>query len=338
MTLTKHGYQHGFSHCHALDAWLRGEVAPPEPGESIVLTLRFVVVARLGRTVRAALNCVRSGDVHDLRLAWVWVTAGAIVDAHERGSKARRAYDEQTAVVQVLELYKLCEQRLEELSDPESFWDTDDDVQDLAREYELLAGLLAFSLWHAGNLVGREGIRRRVARLLDAATDPNHIAIYTRILLGLSLEPCEPWRSGQGATGALTTALQDGQKILAEALPSILREDAERTRELRDSLKAARFGQTKSVDPEPLPDFSGPSLLVLSTVQHLPGGAEDGTKAGRSTGASVRAEMAPFAGKRWPLTPVGDLAAARAILVGEFPHAERIIDLILRDLVGRPHG
>lgn len=337
MALTMFGYQHGFSHCHDLAAWLRGEVAPPEPGESLVLSLRFLVVARLGRTVRAALNCVRSGDVRDIALAWAWVTAGAIVDAHENGSKARRAYDEQTAVVQFLELYKFCEEKLADLSDPETFWDTDDDVVDLTREYELLAAMLAFSLWHAGNLVGREGIRRRVALLLDAATDPNHIAIYTRILLGLSLEPGEPWRSGQGANGALTTALQDGQKILVEALPSILKEDAESYRNLRDRLKAAGFGQSKAAEPAPLPDFSGPSLLVLATVSHLPGGAEDGSKAGRSMGASARAEMAPFAGRRWPLQPVGDLAAARATLVAEFPHAERIIDLVLRDLVGRPH-
>lgn len=84
------------------------------------------------------------------------------------------------------------------------------------------------------------------------------------------------------------------------------------------------------------PVDDGPSLMVLASVAHLPGTAKDGDKPG-STSTTPRADYAPFAGKRWPLKRVGDLAAARAELVAEFPYAEGIIDAVLRDLAGRPH-
>ncbi|MBD8907192.1 AAA family ATPase [Methylorubrum zatmanii] len=81
----------------------------------------------------------------------------------------------------------------------------------------------------------------------------------------------------------------------------------------------------------------GPSLMVLASTEHLPGTAKNGDKPGSSSSSTPRAEWAPFAGRRWPLARVRDLAAARAELVAEFPYAEGIIDAVLRDLAGRPH-
>lgn len=81
----------------------------------------------------------------------------------------------------------------------------------------------------------------------------------------------------------------------------------------------------------------GPSLMVLASTEHLPGTAKNGDKPGSSSSSTPRAEWAPFAGKRWPLGRVGDLVAARAELVAEFPYAEGIVDAVLRDLAGRPH-
>ncbi|MFC6776958.1 AAA family ATPase [Methylobacterium gregans] len=81
----------------------------------------------------------------------------------------------------------------------------------------------------------------------------------------------------------------------------------------------------------------GPSLMVLASTEHLPGTAKNGDKPGSSSSSTPRAEWAPFAGRRWPLARVGDLAVARAELVAEFPYAEGIVDAVLRDLAGRPH-
>ena len=86
------------------------------------------------------------------------------------------------------------------------------------------------------------------------------------------------------------------------------------------------------------PVIDGPSLMVLVTVEHLPGSVKNADGSARSSvAANPRGEFAPFAGRPWPLARVGDLAAARAELVGEFPYAADIVDAVLRDLAGRPH-
>lgn len=82
----------------------------------------------------------------------------------------------------------------------------------------------------------------------------------------------------------------------------------------------------------------GPSLMVLASVEHLPGTAKNSeSKPGAAVPSTPRGEYATFAGRRLPLTRVGDLAAARAELLAEFPYAEGIVDAVLRDLAGRPH-
>jgi hypothetical protein len=90
-------------------------------------------------------------------------------------------------------------------------------------------------------------------------------------------------------------------------------------------------------EPEdvPIEDLRiGGSLLVLASVQHLPGSAKDGSRPG--SGSTPRSEWSPIAGVRLPCVPVPDLADARSILTSEFPHAASVIDRILGPLVGRP--
>jgi hypothetical protein len=83
------------------------------------------------------------------------------------------------------------------------------------------------------------------------------------------------------------------------------------------------------------PVDDGPSLMVLASTDHLPGTKTSGDRP--SSASTPKAEWGPFANRRWPLVRVGDLAAARAELVSEFPYAEGIVDAVLRDLAGRPH-
>lgn len=84
-----------------------------------------------------------------------------------------------------------------------------------------------------------------------------------------------------------------------------------------------------------LPLRSEPGLVVLRSVEHLPGSSRDGGKP--SSASTPRSEWAPLAGVRLPLRPVPDLAGVRAVLTSEFPDFVEAIDIILRDLAGRPH-
>lgn len=81
---------------------------------------------------------------------------------------------------------------------------------------------------------------------------------------------------------------------------------------------------------------AGPSLVVLPSVDHLPGSAKSGDgRPGGSVGTTARSEWAPLAGKRLPLVIVPDLARMKRRLIREFPDCERIIDAILAPLAGR---
>lgn len=80
----------------------------------------------------------------------------------------------------------------------------------------------------------------------------------------------------------------------------------------------------------------GPSLMVLASVEHLPGTAKAGDGKPGSTGTTARAEGALIAGRRLPLVVVPDLARVKRRLAREFPDCERIIDAILAPLAGRP--
>lgn len=87
-------------------------------------------------------------------------------------------------------------------------------------------------------------------------------------------------------------------------------------------------------DEDDLPEASGSGLLVVRSVDHLPGSAKDGARG--SGGTTPRAEWAPIAGVTLPCRPVPDLAAARRDLVEQYPHAAGLIERFLNLLVGRP--
>ncbi|MDH2309242.1 AAA family ATPase [Methylobacterium brachiatum] len=153
------------------------------------------------------------------------------------------------------------------------------------------------------------------------------------------LDVTGPWREAGEACIQEAALLARGRirETVQEAI-------AERKKEpsLREMMATAR-AKKDAPEPEPEPPVApvqpeGPGLVILASVAHLPGAARDGdAKITGNVGSTPRAEFAPFAGRRWPLVSVGDLAAAREILVAEFPYAEGIIDAVLRDLVGRPH-
>ncbi len=82
---------------------------------------------------------------------------------------------------------------------------------------------------------------------------------------------------------------------------------------------------------------TGPSLLVLAGVEHLPVCKGGESKPGGHTGSTPRSEWSPIAGRRLRLVTVPDLAAARATLVTEFPDDASVIDAILGPLATKAY-
>lgn len=152
------------------------------------------------------------------------------------------------------------------------------------------------------------------------------------------LDVTGPWRETGEACIEEAALLARGR--IRETVQEAIAERKASQPSLREMMATAR---AVKADPEPEPPVApeqpeGPGLVILASVAHLPGAARDGdVKVTNNVASSPRGEFAPFAGRRWPLVSVGDLAAAREILVAEFPYAEGIIDAVLRDLVGRPH-
>ncbi|KQO89448.1 AAA family ATPase [Methylorubrum sp. SL192] len=80
-------------------------------------------------------------------------------------------------------------------------------------------------------------------------------------------------------------------------------------------------GQTYAAEDPPL----APGMVVIGDVSHV-------KKGGKGDSDPVK-EAEAIIGKRLPLVvPPADLGAARAELLAEFPHAERIVDRLLRPL------
>jgi ATP-dependent Lon protease len=65
--------------------------------------------------------------------------------------------------------------------------------------------------------------------------------------------------------------------------------------------------------------------------------AKVGGTARNSSGREAAAEFKQILGKRVPLYPTPDVQEAKATLLREFPYAERLVDVLLSDLVGRVH-
>lgn len=142
--------------------------------------------------------------------------------------------------------------------------------------------------------------------------------------VGASMSECETWRLG--SVHPPVDVVGSWSRIGADALRGMPAPKPKAP--FPSHVHAIVEARKSSVD-------DGPSMMVLASTEHLPGSAKDGDKPGTSR-STPRAEWAPFAGRRWPLGRVGDLAAARAELVAEFPYAADIIDAVLRDSPGGP--
>ncbi|MCJ2040954.1 AAA family ATPase [Methylobacterium sp. J-059] len=317
----------GLAAALSLDAYLRGEQNPPARHESPFRALARVVYARCpeGRPRRRD-----AGRFDDDGVLALWQAAWTTVEevSLERWRDVNAA---QTGRIRASALLDEVERRTREL-DLDMTFDADDIeyAAGLRQDLDSLA-TAALVLCEMGDPRGRESCRRRALDRLQHAPDGYS---YARAFLGLSMMNPYAWLPGNAAPGILAHALEQGVEVLADAWrPSVLQqveEPHDRAREIRE--KAARESAEAAVRA------AGPSLVVVRSVEHLPGSAEDGKgKPGKSTAPSARGEWAPFAGRAWPLTPVPDLAAARAELVAEFPYAVDLIDAVLRDLVGRPH-
>ncbi len=146
--------------------------------------------------------------------------------------------------------------------------------------------------------------------------------------------------------------ISEGQSSLIAATISMVREALDMTRpydayEIAEAPKPAETGGSGLVDladldddrvgivrlpptpdPEPVALPAVPTLMVVGDLSHV----RRGTKGDQDP---VK-DLEPIAGQYLPLVPPpDDLAAVRAELLAEFPHAEAIVDRLLRPLAAQ---
>lgn len=308
----------------ALERYLAGDAQPPRRGTFPFAPAALLLTARYGMATPTLRTAAAFGE--DVRVVGVYRSLWLAFDAYADDVQRDRRRAEHTLATQIAAAFDYtvgCLKSLNFISDF-SFAGTDED-EVVAEHLRLLAGVLALCLWEVGHLPAREYIRGLMAELLGLGDGYR----YVRASVGLAEDvDVLDWRSGRGALGRLDIALTRGGRMIEDASRGAPAPEPAWATQARE--KAAAEKAAKAVVE------TGPSLLVLASVEHLPGGAKAGeSRPGGFVGATPRNEWAPFAGKRWPLTPVPDLAAARATLMAEFPYAESLIDAVLRDLAGR---
>ncbi|MCJ2044148.1 AAA family ATPase [Methylobacterium sp. J-078] len=309
-----------------LDAVLNGTLPPPSRHDSPFRLLELILTVRCPRDRPRRRDLLRFGDDDGVLGLWqaAWSTAE---DVRDKGwTDPRRAH---TGYVRLLALLETCERRLQELDERLDL--EPDDLEDavvLRVELEQLAGAAAGCLAECGDVAGRDYCRERAAYQVEHGLDGHR---YASALVGLSADARYTWRPGNPGLGALASALQSGDATIHHSVRASSPEpDEPETAWLTEA--RAKSAREKA---ERERAAAGPSLVVLASVEHLPGSAENGSKAGRSTGSTARTEWAPLAGKALPLARVPDLAEARATLVSEFPDDASVIDAILVPLAGR---
>ncbi|MGF9764303.1 AAA family ATPase [Microvirga sp. 0TCS3.31] len=102
---------------------------------------------------------------------------------------------------------------------------------------------------------------------------------------------------------------------------------AERIAQAADPLAKLDDFEVEPDEPIVKPKPTGPALVVVPSLDHLP--------TGRSDRAMPRTEFESLAERALPLLPVPDLIEASAVMRREFPWAEDVIDRILSSLAGR---
>jgi hypothetical protein len=135
------------------------------------------------------------------------------------------------------------------------------------------------------------------------------------------------------AMSTLRPVLDDFRQRAAEA-GAVLAREIIRNHEETTATTAAEFAATPPPPRAsarrdrtvggPVPDAEG-GVVVVAAIGN-PGAGE---------GRRVVDAYKPITGVKLPLVPVPDLAAMRAALAAEFPHADTVIDAVLSDLTGR---
>ncbi|SFE90341.1 AAA family ATPase [Methylobacterium sp. yr596] len=307
----------------ALERYLAGDAEAPRRGQFPHAPAALLLAARYGRRVPSLRTAEAIGE--DVRVVGVYRALKLAFDGYAHASPRDKREAEQTLAVQIATAFDFvcgCIVEGDFLA-----LDLDFEAQRVNDEFRLLAGVLALCLWECGHEKAREHIRARMRDLLGG-TDGY---IYAKASLGLAEDTDSlTWRPGGGALGSLQAALARGGRLLDEAKGGTLAPEPAWATESR--AKAAEAKASKEALE------TGPSLLVLAAIEHLPGLAKAGeARPGGATGSTARAEWAPIAGRRLPLARVPDLAEARAGLVSEFPDDAAIIDAILRPLAGRAY-
>lgn len=315
-----------------VERYADGTLEAPLRGSDPSAPLALFLTARCGHRVPSLRRPDPSHFHGDVGLAGAFAMAVRIVADYRVAKILDPAQAERTFCDQASDLLAHCVVRLRAHAEAAAADLADERAFDIADEYRGLAGLAALSV-HEMN--GSEGTSYIEGLLVDLVRIPTSGYVFADALLGLRAELYTPhWRPGQGALGRLAGTLAIGREMVGRAHfarePAVPDEEPDWAIEAREKAEAERVERARIED--------GPSLMVLATVWHLPGSAEDGkSKPGSATGSTARAEWAPYAGRRWRLAMVPDLTAAREILVAEFPYAANVIDAVLRDLAGRPH-
>lgn len=309
----------------ALARYLSGDAQPPKRGGFPFTPAALLLASRYGHTTPSLRNAAAFGD--DVRVVGIYRAIKLAFDAYADDVKRDRRRAEETLATQFAAAFDqtltwLREHRAGFVVD---FYDASGD-EATAQHLELLAGVLALCLWECGYVPAREYIRGLLPDLLGLGDGWR----YVKASVGMAedVHATMEWRPGRGALGSLQNALARGSRHIEDAYVGAPAPEPAWASQAR--AKAAEDKAAAAVVE------TGPSLMVLAGVEHLPGLAKAGeSRPGGHTGSTPRNEWAPYAGRAWPLAPVPDLAAARAVLVAEFPYATGIIDAVLRDLAGR---
>ncbi|GAB6842990.1 hypothetical protein JCM2811A_19910 [Methylorubrum rhodinum] len=314
----------------AIERYLSGAALPPKRGGFPHAPAALLLTARYGRTTPSlqTANAFRE----DVRIVGVYRSLKLAFDEYGSVSYREKREAEQTLSVQIAAAFDTVAEWLREANIVADFTD-DGSFEDEAvtQHLRLLAGVLALCAWEVGHEPARTFIRALMPDLLGLADGHR----YVRVAVGLT-EDVDPlhWRPGQGSLGRLALALDRGGRLLAQASrgapqPETAWDSAAREMAAEDRAKAKAPAAVVE---------TGPSLMVLASVEHLPGLAKAGEgKPGAHTGSTPRSEWAPVAGRRLRLIRVPDLAAARATLAAEFPDDVAIVDAILGPLATRSY-
>lgn len=309
----------------AISRYLSGDAQPPKRGSFSFAPAALLLATRYGMATPSLRTATAFGE--DVRIVGIYWSLSQAFLAYADNVKRDRRRAEETLAIQVCAAFDLVVGWLRESSFSSDFsFEFTDEAQDTDEHLRLLAGVLALCGWEAGYLPAREYVRSLLPDLLGGPDGWR----YVRASVGMAEDThtSMEWRPGRGALGSLQIALARGGRLIEDAYVSMPAPEPSWAAQAREKAAAAKAEKERLE--------SGPSLLVLASVDHLPGLARAGEgRPGGSVGATPRAEWAPYAGKRWPLAPVPDLAEARATLVAEFPYAESLIDAVLRDLAGR---